>query len=226
MSMMDKSLKIIQINKGDSILFNCTDQLQDIIVQYKPNILIINELNSPSGDTMNRNQFVNYRMETDNLDISDQMSRTGILVHRDIHYKRTRDLENVGTSTIWLQLTYPGRKPVLLQALYCQFQRLGKAGSKIPASQQLRWSKVIEKWEAANEEGFEVITMGDTNLIFFRWDLNLGLMNSYNWIKKMMIDKLKSKILEEGTILLNKTSTRTRDTPGSKDSCLDMIFTN
>ena len=87
------------------------------------------------GDSTSRNQFDNYRMETDSLDITDQTSRTGMLVHNNVHYRRRRDLESIGTSTIWIQLCYPGRKPVLLQALYRQFQRLASLVlSNLPAS--------------------------------------------------------------------------------------------
>ena len=119
---MDKTMKLIQINKGNSPLYNHMDQLQDIIVQNKPSILIINELNSHNGDSTCKNNFANYRMETDGLDITDQTARTGMLIHNSIHYVSCRDLESMGTSTIWVQLKYPGCKPVLIQALYRQFQ--------------------------------------------------------------------------------------------------------
>ena len=91
-------------------------------------------------------------METDNLDIVDRESRTGILIKDNIHYKCRRDLETQGISTIWIQLQYPGRKAVLVQALYRQFRRLGKPGSHTPSNQKRRWEMIVSKWEKALEE--------------------------------------------------------------------------
>ena len=42
---MNKSLKFLQMNKGNSELYSRTDQLKDIIQTHRPSIFIINELN-------------------------------------------------------------------------------------------------------------------------------------------------------------------------------------
>ena len=39
-------------------------------------------------------------MESDNLDIVDKTARTGILVHKDVHYRRRRDLETQVLSSV------------------------------------------------------------------------------------------------------------------------------
>ena len=122
-----KTITILQVNKGPSDLASRTDQLNDLIEKYKPQILAINELNSTSTDTVTRNQFMNYTLETDNLDIIDEMSRTGILIHKDIKYKRRKDLETMGISSVWIELSHPGRKPLLVQALYRTIPEAGKA---------------------------------------------------------------------------------------------------
>ena len=150
---MNKTIKMIQINKGTSELNQKIVQINDIIHRFKPQILVINELNLTSNDTMTRNMFTGYNLETDNLDIIDKMSRTGVLIQKNLHYKRRHDLEINGISTVWLQLQHPGRKPLLVQSAYRQFQRLGRPGTLTPASQRSRWSKLIAKWEAANLEG-------------------------------------------------------------------------
>ena len=223
---MPNTLKIIQVNKGNSSLYNRIDQINDLITTHKPHIVIINELNSVNGDFTSRNQFPEYRMETDTLDITDKCSRTGILLHRDIHYRRQRDLEGVGLSTIWLQLTHPGRKPILLQALYRQFQRLGHPGTITPSSQHSRWTRIIDNWEKANSKGHEVISMGDTNLNSLRWDIQANNMNSYDRIKSPMIRDLQTRILDQGTQLLNSSPTRNNDHSDAMESCIDHIFTN
>ena len=105
--MMDKTITIIQINKGDSELNKRIVQINYIIQKFKPHIIVINELNLTSDDTITRKLFDNYNLETDNLDMIDQMSRTGVLVHKNLHYKRRKDLEVMGISTVWIQLQHP-----------------------------------------------------------------------------------------------------------------------
>ena len=129
-------------------------------------------------------------MEQDNLDLVDKMSRTVVLVHKKMHYKRRKDLETFGNSTVWLQFSYPGRKSLLLQAIYRQFQRLGVPGSIAPKLQHLRWEKVIEKWEKAILEDKEILTMGDINLNTLRWDISIEAMNSYDKMKRKKHDRV------------------------------------
>ena len=166
-------------------------------------------------------------METDNLDVVDKISRTGILIHKSVHYKRRRDLEVQGISSVWIQLTYPGRKPVLVQALYRQFRRLGKAGSHNPASQKQRWELIIKKWEQALLENKEIITMGDLNLNCRRWNVQTKDMNNYDRVQKPMSSSLQERILDKGTLLLNETTpTWNRNHPLAVPSVLDLMFTN
>ena len=110
------------------------------------------------------NNLKNFTLEVDNLQTTDKTSRTGVLVHKNLHYKRRKDLERPGLSTVWIQLKYPGRKPVYIQSIYRQHQRLGREGTKTIASQQRRWSQIIGIWEDVAKEGNEIITMGNFNI--------------------------------------------------------------
>ena len=85
-------------------------------------------MNLDYKDNISREQFENFNLETDNLDVVDETARTGILINNQIHYKRRKDLESPGISSVWIQLSHPGRKPVLVQAVYRQHQRLGREG--------------------------------------------------------------------------------------------------
>ena len=223
---MNKTLKFVQINKGDSDFLSRTDQINDIIKNHKPNIVVINELNCKNDDNVARGQFPQFKLETDNLDIVDQMSRTGILIHKDVQYKRRVDLETQGTSTVWVQLSYPGRKSILLQAIYRQFQRIGVPGSKNPKKQRERWENIIKKWETAILEEKEIITMGDFNLNSLRWDLQETEKNSYDRLKEPMITMLKQRILEKGFKILSSEPTVTSEIRETGQSCLDLMITN
>ena len=56
----------------------------------------------------------------------------------------------------------------------------GHPGTITPSSQAARWSRIIDMWVKASQEGLEIITMGDTNLNSLRWDIPEASMNSYD----------------------------------------------
>ena len=226
LSIMDKMLKFMQLNKCVSDLESRVDQINSIIDQHKPHAIVINELNSPSTDKITRNQFPGYHLETDNLDILDTTSRTGILIHRDLHYSRRLDLETPGTFTVWVQFKYPGRKPLLLQGIYRQFQRIGIAGSINPTMQHQRWEQIILKWEKAIEEGGEIITLGDLNLNTLRWDVPQHLKTQYDRTKQPMIASLRTRILDKGLSVLSQAATKIPNNPDTPPSCIDLMIVN
>ena len=139
--MASKNLKILQLNKRDADLHNRIPHINEILNEHKPNLMIINELNLHSKDLITKNQFPNYTLITDDLGITDQQARTGILIEKSMRYKRRKDLENHGTSTIWIQINKQGAKPLLIQAIYRQFQRLNIVNTKSIYHQKQRWEK-------------------------------------------------------------------------------------
>ena len=159
-------------------------------------------MNLDFKDKISGLQFENINLETDNLDVVDEIARTGILIHNQLHYKRRKDLESPGISSVWIQLCHPGRKPVLIQALYRQHQRLGREGSKSILHQQKRWDRILTKWEEAAALGLEIITMGDVNLNSLSWNLPDE--------QKSPQDRLQSKMSN----MLQERSTRQRIHPG------------
>ena len=95
---MAKSITItmMQINKSNAELARYSDQINNILTKYKPNLLVVNELNLELKDTVTLYSFPNYTLETDNLLKTDKIARTGILIRKDTVYKRRRDLEAPG----------------------------------------------------------------------------------------------------------------------------------
>ena len=170
--------------------------------------------------------FPNYILEVDNLEITDKRARTGILIQRDLQYRRRRDLETQGTSTVWIQLNQPGRKALLIQALYRQFRRLGKDNTDTFPAQTVRWNKILDKWELAEKEDKEIISLGDFNLNTLRWDVPNSEKSSYEKQQEPLIEMFKERILRKGFKILNTDPTRVKDTPESKPSCLDLMLTN
>ena len=216
----------MQLNKRDAWLHNRSEQINNLISVHKPHLFVINELNLHPEDTVTCNAFPQYRLLTDNLAITDQYSRTGILIHESINYKRRPDLECQGISTIWIQTSHPGRKPILIQACYRQFQRIGVEGSLSIQEQRKRWGLLLAKWEIAAREEKEIITLGDMNLNKFSWNLHNTEKNQYEKLQTPMVKMLHDKILTQGFTVLNSQQTKEKNTPLEKSSCLDLIITN
>ena len=211
MNQMNKVLKVMQLNKGDSDLHNCIGQVYNLLLEHNPHIMILNEINNYKNDNITKHSFPDYILETDNLERVD---------------KRRMDLESPGISTVWIQMSSPGRKSLLLQGVYCQFQRLGVVNSDQLSKQEARWDNILEKWTLAAEEGKEILVLGDMNLNSMRWDTPMEQKTDYEKQQCPMILKLKLKIWEKGFKILNTGPTRTKDTIDSKPAYLDWIISN
>ena len=223
---MDKNnIKILCLNKKDADLKHRIDHINFLLDKHKPHFLGLNELQKHKHDTVSPYQFPGYRLEFDNLDKTDGWSRTGILVKNNIKYKRRRDLESEGTSTVWLQVGCTGRKHFLLQCLYRQFQRPGRIASKSQQSQNNRWDTILEKWSLASNEDREIISIGDFNMDSISWDKPWNETPEYEKHKQTFYNKLKEKILMTGTFKLNTEHTRVDHQPGGRATCLDHIYT-
>ena len=151
-----------------------------------------------------------------------------MLIHSKIHYKRRKDLETEGTSTLWIQLTYPGKKPLLIQGVYRQFQRLGNKNLKSDSikAQKARWDQILTKWEVALDENKEIISLGDFNLNSIGWDTPMEMKTQYQKLQYPMVEQFRDRILDKGTKILNSGPTRLKDTVEAKPACLDFILTN
>ena len=195
---MANKFSIININKGDSGLQNRVPQILHLLDKYKPTLMCINELNLRKNDDITPGMFPNYKLEYDNLRVTDDRSRTGILVHNDVKYHRRRDLETKGLATVWIQVSQPGSKPLLVQSAYRQLQRIGKPGSGTPTRQAQRWTQLLDKWLQASRENKELITLGDLNVKKMAWDLHPTQMSTREKSQNTMVQELKDKILSQG----------------------------
>ena len=92
-------------------------------------------------------------------------------------------MESPLISTIWIQVGPSKTKQFLLQAIYRQWQVLGKDESGLPKNQLLRFKKIVDKWVVANNER-EVITIGDMTQSTVRVLLMLQKWKFFNMFKK------------------------------------------
>ena len=213
------------INKNDADLKQRIDQINQILAIHKPHFLSINELQKHKNDKITQFQFPGYSLEFDNLDRTDNWSRAGVLIKKNIEYKRRKDLESEGIASVWIQIGCTGTKHILLQTLYRQFRRQGKPGTNTQLSQQARWNTIIEKWKLANTEGREILTLGDLNMDSISWEKSWAEMPPYERSKQIFYKNLRENILNNGTYKINQEFTRQDIQPEGRKTCLDHLYT-
>ena len=147
--------------------------------------------------------------------------------HELIRVKRRHDLECDDVSAIWLECGLPHQKSTIVCMAYRQWRLLGQSDEKSArVSEQLaRWSKFLQKWEAAINEGKEVIVMLDANLDHLTWGNTDSLHSSHSSVRlRDLIDLLFDKIIPLGVSQLVKVATRYES--GKPVSGLDHVYTN
>ena len=110
-----KGMIIMSWNKGSGFLKNRLDQVNTILEQYKPHILGLSELQVTSNDLPDI-IFDNYKLECDNLIITNKTARAGILVHKDLKYSRLNDMEPPNTATVAIEVGLYKQKKLLVSS--------------------------------------------------------------------------------------------------------------
>ena len=136
-------------------------------------------------------------------------------------------LEDTRVAAVWLECGLPNQRGVLICMGYRQWRLLGQgddSSASVPA-QLARWSTFIGKWEAAVQEGKEVIVMLDANLDHLTWRNSscLPANHSSNRLKSL-VDLLFEKIIPLGVSQL--ISGATRFERGQQKSGLDHLYSN
>ena len=75
---INRSLKIISWNKGNSYIKNSIDDIRQIILEQKPDILVLNELRFENDNHQAQVLIDGYTLEMDNLRFNYQESRTAL----------------------------------------------------------------------------------------------------------------------------------------------------
>ena len=64
---MDSTLKLYKLNKGISDISSRIDQILNILTKYKSHVLVLNELNLKSTDSISPYQFTDYTMSVNTI---------------------------------------------------------------------------------------------------------------------------------------------------------------
>ena len=105
-NIVNQKIKIIQFNKGGSAIHKKINEIKDIILKEKPEILILNEFNLEQNIDPRNIQLKGYNLEHDQL-IDRGVSRTGMYIKCNLNYSREKKYENDDESIITIKIGYP-----------------------------------------------------------------------------------------------------------------------
>ena len=162
------NLTIISWNKGNSQFLNRMQEIQQIIIEQKPDIFSIQEANLSKNIDIGTCQIDGYKMEVDQLYEKFQMARAVIYINEKIKYTREKEQEVQGEPVIWLKIFTGGNKNFWFQNYYRQWRQIqndrGIPGTESTRAQALRFKAVTEKWAQLLDTNLEVISVSDTNI--------------------------------------------------------------
>lgn len=213
-----KGLIITQWNKGSSKMTNRIPNIELIINEHNPHIIVLNEANV-TKEELARIHFPDYTIEPDNLIDEDDMARTVMIIHKDINYTRCRSLEQTGLSTVWIRAGLAHQKKIMINGFYRQWRKTKDTTgmSHLINQQRERLTKLLEPWKTLTITDQEVITIGDINL-----------PNQLDKEQTKYEKKLAPLVEEYNNIIHNSTLTKlnttfTRQMAGVKDTSPDQI---
>ena len=166
-------------------------------------------------DIQDYSLFFSLTLENPNLEIS----RSCVYVHKDLNYKLRDDLMSDQFSSVWLELSKPRQKKILVCMAYRDWQYVKQVdcSSRSVAAQLERWLIFLEQWERAISTGAEIIVSGDMNLNFLKWcDDNYNL--------RSLSTELFDRILPHGFAQLISVATRVGN--NQEASGLDHLYSN
>ena len=223
------NLVCINWNKGSARLYNRINHLQNIILNHKPHIMAIHELNFQKNDDLADIYIKGYKWEMDILLQKNGRSRTALLIREDVRYYRRHDLEVNSDSHVWITITLNGGKKVNIQSFYRQWQEMGEKehipGTLSPSSQRERLNSITNQWKLAMDEGV-THSFSDTNLNTNSKDKTPASMSIQDRKHIHLMRILQSEIFNKGASYINTDDTRFNHQTKMTDKIDHCITTN
>jgi hypothetical protein len=224
-----KPLTSLYWNKGSSHLHRKMDDISTLVAEHRPHIFGLGEANvKPDHD------LTDLKMQDYNLHLASSITnpalgvaRVAVYTHKSITVKRRPDLEDEGLQLVSLEAGLPRQRKSIYMIGYRQWQLPNQpdgASGSVPAQKE-RWDRLLGRWEAALEEGKEVVTVMDANLDAMTWrnEPNTLPRTSTSVTHSTLIDGLFDRILPQGVEMM--TPLQPTWARQDKKSCLDHVYT-
>ncbi len=179
------NIKIMQWNKGQIDLTEKIEEVKDLINNFKPEILVINDANFNSHEDISLIKIKGFSLEVDNLMNDHKVNRTVIYIKENICYQRKHKYETKNESSITIAIGYQNMKKIWLTGHYRQFQLINKNKERSTTSisdQNFRFINQVNLWNKMINENpaKEYIFTGDFNLDALKWSTEKEKLSSYD----------------------------------------------
>ena len=213
-----KMINICHWNLGSKNWIKKRNQIQALADQLNPDILVISEANLNPGTPLYESQIMGYQITFPKSTTINLTARVILLTKDELNIKVEENLMEETFSSIWIKLSIPGNKSVLICGAYREHQYLCQTTdwSLHPDEQAIRWNIFLKQVERASATSICHL-LGDFNLDFNRW-------NTPDQAHKKMVEDSK-QYLEAGGFL-QFIHDITRSWPGQVDSTIDHFWSN
>ena len=225
-----KPMTTLYWNKGNSHFWRKMPDITTLVAQHRPHIFGLAEANVTSNHDQKDIQIPGYTLHLPTSISSDTLghvARVVVYTQKSITVKRRPDLEENDLQLICLEAGLPGKRKSLYMVGYRQWQLAGQPdrSSGTVTAQAERWDRLLSRWEAALQEGKEVITIMDANLDALTWRKELHSLprHSSSVTHASLIDALHNRILPAGVEMM--TPNQPTWARGDQKSCLDHVYT-
>ena len=218
----NNNLKLYHWNKGSANFNNKLNEIKNLINTNKPDVLNLAEANININDNNFSNNFYDYKIETTKMASVTNIARSSLLIKKSIPYKRRHDLEDTITSTIWIEISIPKSKSMLVMGGYRQWtipKYFNIIKSKSITNQMNRWLLLLDKWKTALKENKDTIVMMDDNI-----DSTYNSSHNLTYKLKPLKDALKNLLVNNNLIVHNNKITHYSTI--YPNSCIDHIYSN
>ena len=224
-----RGITLVYWNKGPSFLCNKQLEIESIVERHKPHVLGLGEANIRQDHNLQDLQLQDYTLHVDSsiANPSLGLARVAVYTHKALRVKRRHDLEDDTIAAIWLECGLPNQRGILICVGYRQWRLIGQKDNVSASVQEqfTRWSKFLDKWEAALGENKEVIVTMDANIDHLTWGNTDNLPPHHSSIRlRPLIEALFDRILPQGVIQLVRGATRIEK--GYPKTGLDHLYSN
>ena len=150
-----KQLKLVQLNKGNSLFKNGIKLLERVITNEKPDILCLSESNINRNDAQHINYFSEYYHELNLNSNQIGISRNSMMIKKGLEYLRRQELEDSNICDIVIEIKSKGNRPIIIVGSYREWQKLkisNQTHSNRVREQISRFKVTMNLWDTLSAE--------------------------------------------------------------------------
>ena len=215
-----QGIRIGTWNKGGSYCTKFTTKIvtiEEIAKSNKMGVMGISEANIKKGEKQQDLTIPGYITVIDRGRESETgMSRTAILIRKDLSYKIREDLMGKNFPETWVELGEKGKKKILICQIYREFKKWGEEKNVSNKEGEMRLREWFQRIQTTLEQNREIWIMGD-------WNADISRRKDGTYDRRKIAQVIYEELEGRGFTQIINEGTHHQ---GGKLSKIDLIFTN